>query len=169
MKNISTSRLSFWSGVFAEIIACVSVVLCLGYDASAPSPAAIKFVSFVSMLHMPGFLLGALLAKVVGVFIILPLVILVGMLSFALLFWVSISLWRWLSPSTRPDTKSLQPARGELPGSSGGHELFRVTVPAWLRSGRGCQFIASPRPSSAQVSGVSHAMQHSPGSRPLPA
>jgi hypothetical protein len=94
MKNISTSRIAIWSGVFAEIIACVSFVLCLGYGSSAPSHASSIYISFIAMFHMPGLWLGALLAHVVGIFILLPFAILIGMVSFAAIFWVSITLWR---------------------------------------------------------------------------
>jgi hypothetical protein len=94
MKNISTFRLAFWSGVFAEATVCVLYVMCLGYGSSAPGHAAISILSFISMFHLPSLWLGAQLARMVGIITVLPLTILGGMFSFAVIFWVSISLWR---------------------------------------------------------------------------
>ena len=94
MKNISTSRLAIWCGVGAEIIACVSFVLCLGYGSAAPGHAASIYIGFLAMFHMPGIWLGALLAHLVGIVILLPFAILMGMVSFTAIFWVSITLWR---------------------------------------------------------------------------
>ena len=90
MKNIGTFRLAFWSGVFAEVMACVLFVLCLGYDSSTPGPASSSIITFIYTFHWPG----VWLASHLGPILILPLALLSGMVSFAIIFWPSISLWR---------------------------------------------------------------------------
>jgi hypothetical protein len=93
MKRIGTFRLALWSGMLAEIIACVSFALCLGYDSSTPSHASSEFISFIWMFHMPGIWLFRY---------ILPLVLLSGAMQFVILFWAGISLWRTLHGRNTP-------------------------------------------------------------------
>jgi hypothetical protein len=100
MKRISTFRLAFWSGIFAEIILCVSFVLCLGYGSSAPSHS--NFLHLISIFHMPGLWLGAQLASIIGIFIVLPFMILSGVVQLTIIFWVSISLWRKFHKKPNP-------------------------------------------------------------------
>jgi hypothetical protein len=102
MKKMSTFRLAFWSGVFAEIIACGSFTNCFGYGSATPGHASESISHFIYMFQMPGLWLGFWLAAgfarfmpIIGIRI-LPFMVLGGLTQFVILFWVGISLWRRL-------------------------------------------------------------------------
>jgi hypothetical protein len=103
VKTISTFRLALWSGVLAEIVACGLLLFSSGgYSSFAPghSHAFSSFISFVFMFHIPGIWLASKFMPTVFFF---PFdMVLSGTMSFVIIFWVGISLWRRLHGRNTP-------------------------------------------------------------------
>jgi hypothetical protein len=97
MKNISTFRLALWSGVLAEVVACGLFLFSSGgYGSYAPSHGQVisSVIGFIYMFHIPGIWLASKFMPTVFFF---PFdMVLSGLVSFVILFWIAISVWRRL-------------------------------------------------------------------------
>ena len=94
MKNISTFRLALWAGLFVEALACCSIVFYLGYGSTVRSSSgfAAELYHFAFMFQLPGMWLASRCIPFAILFV--PFMVLTATMLFAILFWMSISIWR---------------------------------------------------------------------------
>ena len=90
LAKTSAMRMAVWFGLMTEIVLCA---LFVAFGSFGPCGSSNDFSGFVLMFHLPGILLAQQLTPDSGILFI-PLALASGAVTFTILFWITISLWR---------------------------------------------------------------------------